>query len=303
MRIILLLLFIIGINLSAQIDTTRKEFYPLQIGNIWQYRNDINQILTATIKADTMLDGEHYYVFERVALRTQGKVVRVDSLIRVQNRRGGPTAGDSCGGNTPYELSIYHLNESDTTSWEICETFNGIPTFNQLTRFNNISTLNIFGKSREVMKFDFGGVVFGEEDTIWNYGASLVKGIGIIEEHYFDGGYRALQGAVIDGVQYGTIVSVDELIETIPKEIELYQNFPNPFNPETRIRYEINKNTNVSIKIFNILGEEITTLIDDYYQPGSYEVEFNASQLSSGVYIAVLQTEETMLTRTMLLIK
>jgi hypothetical protein len=301
-RIILFTLtLIMAINLSAQIDTTRKEFYPLQIGNLWQYRDENNFLGTTIIRADTILNGIQYFVFERVALRTQGGIIRIDSLMRVQNRRGGPTAGDSCGGNTPYELSIYHLFEQDSTAWEICEAFSG-HLGDQLIRFNNVAISNIFGEPREVMHFDYGGAPQGE-DTIWAYGASLVKGIGILMEQYYDGAYEILQGAIINGVQYGTIVSVDEITETTPEKIKLRQNYPNPFNPITKIKYEISTAINVKLIVTNILGEVVKILVDEIKYPGNYEVEFNAAALSSGVYIAVLQTNEAQLTQAMHLIK
>jgi hypothetical protein len=296
----LILIFIFATNLVPQIDPTLKEFYPLQVGNTWQYLNDSYSILTSKIKTDTLLNGELYYVFETIALRSQGKSMRIDSLMRVQNRRTAPTAGDSCGGNNPYELSYYHLAEPDSTVWEICDGFNG-HLGSPLARFNNKFLLYVFGEAREVMQFDFGGALTGE-DTVWGFGTLLAKGIGIIEERYYEGDYGVLQGAIINGVKYGNIVSVDESAK-LPEKIALYQNYPNPFNPTTKIRYEISHITNVNLKVINILGEEVETLVDEVKNPGSYEIEYDASQLSSGVYIAVLQTTGAQLNRGMLLIK
>ena len=124
-----------------------------------------------------------------------------------------------------------------------------------------------------------------------------------MEEIYYDGEYSILQGAIIDGVKYGKIVSVNNNIEVIPKKITLYQNYPNPFNPTTKIKYEISKTTNVKLYVINILGQKVAYLVKEEKLPGSYEVEFNASNLSSGVYLAVLQTPEARLTKAMFLIK
>ncbi len=230
----------LSISLYSQIDTSRKEFYPLKVGNLWQYFSyEFNQTLTLKIIEDTTFEGYTYYRVDGGGLRTIYPYMRIDSLMRVQNHRGAPTAGDSCGGNTPYELSIYHLAEQDSAIWEICEDFNGF-LGTPLIRFNYISTLNIFSQQREVMYFNFGSA-HPDEDTAWTHGATLAKGIGVIEERYFEGGYSILQGAIIDGVKYGTVVSVDEFSETLPQELVLYQNYPNPFNPTTKIRYEISK--------------------------------------------------------------
>ncbi len=71
---------------------------------------------------------------------------------------------------------------------------------------------------------------------------------------------------------------------SVPTKFQLYQNYPNPFNPTTTIRYDIPKAGQVTLKVCDILGREITTLIDAYKAPGSYPVTFDASHLSSGVY-------------------
>jgi len=296
------LIFISAINLTAQIDTTRKEFYPLQVGNIWQYRDNNDQLSTGKIVRDTIIDGYLYFIQQGGGVRSQGEVMRIDSFMKVQIRSILPEGGDSCGGNTPYEESRYHLYEPDSSVWKVCHAFNDMPTNDHLIRFNSIRTLNVFGQQREVLEFHFGGVT-EDNDTILGLGGLLAKGIGVISEHYFEGGYGILQGAIIDGVQYGTIVSVDDTPEMFPERIALYQNYPNPFNPSTKIRYEISQTTSVNLKVLNILGEVVMNLVDEIKYPGSYETEFNASHLSSGVYVAVLQTTGVQLTRSMLLIK
>jgi serine protease AprX len=69
-----------------------------------------------------------------------------------------------------------------------------------------------------------------------------------------------------------------------PESYQLSQNYPNPFNPETNIKYELNVNRFVSIKIFNILGKEISTLVNQKQNSGSYSVKFNSNGISSGIY-------------------
>ena len=67
-------------------------------------------------------------------------------------------------------------------------------------------------------------------------------------------------------------------------KFSLEQNYPNPFNPSTKITFDIQKRSDVTLKIFNVLGEVVTTLIDEQLSSGSHELDFNASNLSSGVY-------------------
>ena len=81
----------------------------------------------------------------------------------------------------------------------------------------------------------------------------------------------------------------DVKINNKPGYFSLYQNFPNPFNPSTDIKYVINKTSFVTLKIFDILGREVATLINEEKSPGTYNVEFSAENLSSGVYIYQLK--------------
>ena len=93
-------------------------------------------------------------------------------------------------------------------------------------------------------------------------------------------------------------------VEIIPTDFALYQNYPNPFNPVTKIGYSIPGNeAKVKIIIFDILGNKVATLVDENKQGGSYEVEFNASGLSSGIYFYKLETEQSSISRKMILMK
>ena len=91
--------------------------------------------------------------------------------------------------------------------------------------------------------------------------------------------------------------------EEVPTEYALYQNYPNPFNPTTTIEFDIPEKTNVKIIIYDILGREIETLIDKELEPGKYKLNFNATNLPSGVYFYTLRTPKFTKTNKMLLIK
>lgn len=89
----------------------------------------------------------------------------------------------------------------------------------------------------------------------------------------------------------------------VPKSMVLYQNFPNPFNPVTTIRYSISSPVNVKLKIFDILGNEIRTLVNEYQQRGNYSVQFNGSALSSGIYIYRLEAGKFISVKKLTLLK
>ncbi|MBK7229668.1 MAG: T9SS type A sorting domain-containing protein [Ignavibacteriales bacterium] len=86
-------------------------------------------------------------------------------------------------------------------------------------------------------------------------------------------------------------------------EFALDQNYPNPFNPSTKINYSIKEKSNVELKIFDLLGSEIATLVNEEKSPGNYEVFFDASKSSSGVYLYSIKAGSFVQTRKMLLMK
>jgi hypothetical protein len=85
------------------------------------------------------------------------------------------------------------------------------------------------------------------------------------------------------------VVSVKNISDVITDDFILEQNYPNPFNPITNIRYAVSSKQFVTLKIYDLLGREITTLVNEEKQPGIYEIEFNATELSSGIYFYQLK--------------
>lgn len=120
-------------------------------------------------------------------------------------------------------------------------------------------------------------------------------------------------------VQVGTFrnpndrVTIDFTATTLPVSVEdetiaakdyyLNQNFPNPFNPATRINYGVAKSGNVEISVYNILGNKVATLVNEFKPAGNYSVDFNAAKLSSGVYFYKISTNGFVQTKKMILEK
>jgi len=104
------------------------------------------------------------------------------------------------------------------------------------------------------------------------------------------------------GIGVGISSKVQEK-EPLPNEYLLMQNYPNPFNPSTIIGYEIQDTRFVSLKVYNILGENVATLVDGKQNAGSYEVQFYANNLASGFYFYRLETSSFSKTMKMLLLK
>lgn len=96
-----------------------------------------------------------------------------------------------------------------------------------------------------------------------------------------------------------------EELAVVPNEFMLSQNYPNPFNPSTRIQYQVSSNTHVTLKIYDILGNEVVTLVNEEKEPGIYRTEFNTQdyQLASGIYLYRLQAGSYVETKKMVLMK
>ncbi len=100
----------------------------------------------------------------------------------------------------------------------------------------------------------------------------------------------------------GWTTSVDDLGQ-LKNKFELSQNYPNPFNPSTVIKFAIPQTSDVSLKVYNILGQQVTTLIDREMKAGSYQIKFNASDLASGIYFYSIQAGNFTATKKMMLLK
>ncbi|MCZ7602034.1 MAG: T9SS type A sorting domain-containing protein [Melioribacteraceae bacterium] len=107
---------------------------------------------------------------------------------------------------------------------------------------------------------------------------------------------------------FSTIVSVDDKHEEVVSDFSLSQNYPNPFNPSTTIKFtvpsDVKRETSITkLVVYDILGREVKTLVNEVKAPGTYEVTFNASQLASGVYFYRLQSGSFMQTKKMILMR
>ena len=89
----------------------------------------------------------------------------------------------------------------------------------------------------------------------------------------------------------------------VPKEFKLEHNYPNPFNPSTKIKFDIPKSSFVNLTVYNALGEKITSVVNKELKEGKYEAEWNASSYSSGVYFYKLTAGSYSATRKMILLK
>ncbi len=110
-------------------------------------------------------------------------------------------------------------------------------------------------------------------------------------------------GQIIQVPSITTNIKESEVEESqIPNRYKLEQNYPNPFNPSTKIRWQLPVGSNTTLRVFNILGKEVETLVNEYKPAGKYETEFNAANLPSGVYFFRLKAGSYAETKKMILI-
>jgi hypothetical protein len=102
---------------------------------------------------------------------------------------------------------------------------------------------------------------------------------------------------------YSGYTGIERNYSSVPQGVTLVQNYPNPFNPRTNIEFSIPKTEFVTIKIYNLLGQEVTTLVSEKLTPGNYIYNWDAEYLSSGIYLCQLQVGNYFKTRKMILIK
>jgi len=266
-------------------------YLPLKTGNKWQYHvviSDLDSVIsddytTMTVTGDTILpNGETYWIIENSVLL--GNFIRQDT---VNNRLLSYVPGQGC---TNDEWDFLKFTLVDSLEWDDC----------------------LFGTTlveRGVIEpFQYQG----NRPSIWLCPNGLevcftfVEQFGLFEIYSgFPGINRStLIACVIDSVQYGEfIVSTHNSEPLLPKDITLYQNHPNPFNPVTTIQYELPKRSDVQINIYDLLGKKVTTLVSETQDAGFKSVQWDATSVPSGIYFYRLEAGNQTITRKLVVLK
>jgi hypothetical protein len=272
-------------------------WFPLAIGNIWIYDSysleGISSQFTGTkymkVVDDTLIENKNYFVIENeftlAAVFPELMFLRIDSATGLVYRYWTELGNE-------YIFHDLIAEEGDI----VYNPFNPNEPFYFLQYEQPTNYLEMDTYERRYLEYG-----------LCTCHHNLIKGFGLASTYFLEvyGEENILKGCVIDGVVYGdtTFVAVENEVSPIPKEYKLEQNYPNPFNPSTTISYQLPEAGNVSLKVFDVLGREVATLVDEYRNAGSYEIEFVASALPSGVYFYQLKAGDFVETKKMLLIK
>lgn len=144
--------------------------------------------------------------------------------------------------------------------------------------------------------------IFHFIDGILGMGADVADSLGIVAYYYY---YYPdnLVGAVIDGVTYGTVDDVRQSRTDLPNSVNLYQNFPNPFNPSTSISYSLSERGLVNLAVFDLFGRQVYLLVNEIKNPGRYSITWIPDAISSGLYFYQLHAGPVFQIKHMLYVK
>jgi hypothetical protein len=204
-------------------------------------------------------------------------------------------------------ISIYREPNSTFVGYKLLS--HNMPTLKSIEWYDGYNTSNpdlfswiSYGQIDTLYDSGGDGAVsfFGTEATNIQAGGEFIFWVGI---SIGDNEAEMLTNMSQVEAKYSLITSVEESSLPIPTDYQLKQNYPNPFNPSTKIQFSIPQSEYVSLKIYDVLGNEVAGLINQDLSAGSYDIQFNANNLSSGIYFYQLITGSYSETKKMNLIK
>ncbi|MFC2094258.1 T9SS type A sorting domain-containing protein [Bacteroidota bacterium] len=282
--------FFIVILVCSEVNSQTGKAKSLEVGNKWVYlitswegqAYEYRQVIS-----DTVFNETNYaviYVYRGGVEFPYNAYERADSikLFRYSTQYGFETTlidyslnvGDSLNG---YVVTSKHY----VTIWE--ESF-----------------------IKMCMFYNFPGLIWYDKCFIEEIGLTWEEGDGLAINGYT----YELKVALIEGEVFGdtTLLNIERSDQPTPNKYIIYQNYPNPFNPTTSIKYAISSSQFVTIKVYDLLGRELATLINEEKPAGTYEVEFSVGQnsilsLSSGIYFYQLRAGDFVETKKMVLLR
>lgn len=287
MKIMFTIAMIIGFTHFTSAQTSSYPYFPLEIGNRWDYFVHYHRhggdfwydtLSVEIINKEVLSNGKEYFVYSDVYPLwpfSQTKYVRLE---------------DSC---------IYFYKVEDSTD---CLAF-------QFDLPDTSVYYNCYGHETIIW---FATTLLWDNmtaDTVQNHGFhTFSKSFGIIDylNPYFGAlvdVYYELYGCKISGQVFGNLIADIDQQQIVNHKFSLNQNYPNPFNPITKIKYSIPQQSFVTVKVYDLLGREVATLVNEEKQMGYYETEFAGSNLPSGIYFYQLKANGFVESKKMILLR
>jgi len=285
---------------KAQTDIESSLYFPLNTGNKFIY--EVGSIYGPSyrykviILKDTVIQGFRFYKC------SQNFPGYTENFIRV----------DSINGNImtfkPGYSCFYYTNQSsmDSLQSKKSDTLKKCLMAYKSVCIDTMKSF-VFGDTVKRKIFKQDDIIYKERTYSRTYGLTYARFVEMDEV------WHTLKGCVINGVVHGdtTMTGVENISTKVPSSLTLYQNYPNPFNPVTKIRFDVaengkwkSENGMVTLKVYDILGKEVMTLVNERLQPGTYEATWDASGFGSGVFFYRLMYGNNIIeTRKMVLLK
>ena len=212
----------------------------------------------------------------------------------------------------PYQIfSKFPISFGDSAfqtmdQYDTVFSFSGSDSSNEFNKDTNITqvdgygTLKIYGYQVECLRVKLNHVNYGDKEFIYLTREGIFVDIDIPSSEP-DEGNVSVNG--MTALISTNILDVKEHPASVPAECRLSQNYPNPFNPSTNINYQIPVYSHVTITLFNILGKEIKTIVDENKPGGSYSVRLNLDHLASGIYYYRMNAGNFTQTKKLILLK
>ena len=279
----IIVLFLLCISRSNS-----QTLFPLNSGDKWIYWDYPGVFMeTDNVGTTAMPNGKEYYEFYQLGSVSSFYRQEGDSVFIFDNYL-----------NDEYLIFDFSASPGDTVTNML---YSG-PGDTLRVILESKSSYQIFGVMRENWTFfkDQTGLLDDEINL------TVTDSLGITKRQSMWFNWN-LSGAIIAGKIYGIITHVDGADESV-YDFKLEQNYPNPFNPITKIKFDIPDNTgndlkNVKLTVYDALGREAAVLFNGTQRVGSYEVEFDAGGMSSGIYFCCLQAGDFLQIRKMTLLK
>ncbi|MFA5012803.1 MAG: T9SS type A sorting domain-containing protein [Ignavibacteria bacterium] len=275
-------------------DTSVTNYFPMAVGNIYVYEeSSIYPPFTSrskvSITKDSMVDGQRYYHFSPSlpGFNQYGNWYRVNSATGVVT---------ALANNYTYN---YLVNERYVDSLGSKKGDNLLKCGQNLSQCYDTTNFSVFGIPTKQKTFKEDGLMIIYRTYSKNFGVTQVTTWEITSST------TNLVGCRLNGITYGDtlLTGAESISSEVPDSYSLGQNFPNPFNPRTVISFQLPAVSDVMIKVYDVQGRELQTLVNEKINPGTYETTFDGSNYSSGVYFYKLQTKNFTETKRMLLLK
>jgi len=232
----------------------------------------------------------------------RGKTAK--KIFDFNNKRYGT---DLLARNDTLVLTIGMYQGNFTADYGVFWSSNGGTTWTQTLPSENIRTLcrdpsqplSLYAGGEKGIYFTGDG---GQTWFLYNNTLPSSRITDLIKDPFSDTLYVATGDTGAYKV-YKSVVSAEDISSFLPSNFRLYQNYPNPFNPSTTISYDLPKRSFVTLKIFNVLGQEVATLVDGAIETGRHEVRWDPAGLPSGVYLYRMSAGDFAETKKMMLVR